>query len=162
MQPRTHVCSNPMHDYVHFSSLSACSRQVWMLEGAGFGRLEGRWKGRGHTRLPLGEGTFGAVWDRHVFKGTSSTTFTSFLFRPLLVNSVTIHSHTFSNLWFWCVPWAKNLVHLYYTQSVLLFQELKWYDITILSLCQQFFPRIWFVSPDKTNMLSRAPTLVVF
>ena len=30
------------------------------LRGLGFGRLEGRWKGRGHTRVPLGEGTFGA------------------------------------------------------------------------------------------------------
>ena len=30
------------------------------LKGLGFGRLEGRWKGRGHTRVPLGEGTFGA------------------------------------------------------------------------------------------------------
>ena len=60
------------------------------------GRGLSAWRGdrrEGGTRGCLwGRARLGPVWDRHVFKGTSSTSSTSFLFRPLLVNSVTNHS----------------------------------------------------------------------
>ena len=110
---------------------------AWRGWGLGAWRVDGR---DGGTRGCLwGRARLGPVWDRHVFKGTSSTSSTSFLFRPLLVNSVTNHSHTFSNHQFWWVPRAENLIHatitfyLYCTQSVLLVPGTRviWYHYPI-------------------------------
>ena len=63
-----HTTCNLGHMYVAIQCMIMYILALWVpvagtygcLKGLGFGRLEGRWKGRGHTRVPLGEGTFGA------------------------------------------------------------------------------------------------------
>ena len=164
-----HTTCNLGHMYVAIQCMIMYILALWVpvagtygcLKGLGFGRLEGRWKGRGHTRVPLGEGTFGARLGPACIQGHLLNQLHLLPFpsppsqqcnKSFTITFQTIGSHECLEPKTWYMPRLPLFCTI--LKVWFLFQELKWYDITILSLYQQFLPRIWFVDPDKTNMLS--------